>query len=156
MARDDVKKIRSLRNKLHKSIKKNGLNSEETRKISDEIDILINEYYNSIERAILRDTPIILFDEATSALDNHSKNKIEETKYPEDSEMLLYFNMSYEALKVMTLQLEKFPTVNEWNKYAKENNYLSHLSLEYISKLDWNYLQVKIEREINFKKIQKN
>ena len=107
MARDDVKKIRSLRNKLHKSIKKNGLNSEET-------------------------------------------------KYPEDSEMLLYFNMSYEALKVMTLQLEKFPTVNEWNKYAKENNYLSHLSLEYISKLDWNYLQVKIEREINFKKIQKN
>ena len=125
MARDDVKKIRSLRNKLHKLIKKNGLNSEETRKISDEIDILINEYYNSIE----------------------------ETKYPEDSEMLEYFNMSYEALKVMTLQLEKFPTVNEWNKYAKENNYLSHLSLEYISKLDWNYLQIKVEREINFKKI---
>ena len=33
----------------------------------------------AIARAILRDTPIILFDEATSALDNHSKNKIEET-----------------------------------------------------------------------------
>lgn len=33
----------------------------------------------AIARAILRDTPIILFDEATSALDNYSKNKIEET-----------------------------------------------------------------------------
>ncbi len=33
----------------------------------------------AIARAILRDTPIILFDEATSALDNYSKSKIEET-----------------------------------------------------------------------------
>ena len=33
----------------------------------------------AIARAILMDTPIILFDEATSNLDNHSKNKIEET-----------------------------------------------------------------------------
>ena len=33
----------------------------------------------AIARAILRDTPIILFDEATSALDNYSKNKIKET-----------------------------------------------------------------------------
>ena len=33
----------------------------------------------AIARAILRDTPIILFDESTSALDNYSKNKIKET-----------------------------------------------------------------------------
>ena len=33
----------------------------------------------AIARAILRDTPILLFDEATSALDNYSKSKIEET-----------------------------------------------------------------------------
>ena len=33
----------------------------------------------AIARAILKDTPIILFDEATSALDNYSKNKIKET-----------------------------------------------------------------------------
>lgn len=121
MAKDEIKKIRNLRSKLHKSIKENGLNSEETRKISSDIDILINEYYDSIEK----------------------------TKYPLDSEMIVYFNKSYEALKNMTKQLKKFPTVREWNKYAKENKYLLHLSLEYISKLDWNYLQVKVEREIN-------
>ena len=33
----------------------------------------------AIARAILRNTPIILFDEATSALDNYSKNKIKDT-----------------------------------------------------------------------------
>ena len=123
MSRNEMKKIRNLINKLHKSIKKSGLNSEETRKISDEIDVLINEYYNSIEQI----------------------------KYPEYSEMLIYYNNSYKALKKVTNEMKKFPLVQEWNKYAKENNYLSHLSLEYISKLDWNYLQVKVERELNLK-----
>ena len=33
----------------------------------------------AIARAILRDTPIILFDEAISTPDNYSKNKIKET-----------------------------------------------------------------------------
>lgn len=52
-------------------------------------DEIVNENNNNISvgqkqriaiaRAILRDTPIILFDEATSALDNYSKNKIQET-----------------------------------------------------------------------------
>ncbi len=57
--------------------------------LPNKYDEVINENNNNISvgqkqriaiaRAILRDTPIILFDEATSALDNHSKNKIEET-----------------------------------------------------------------------------
>ncbi len=125
MSKDEMKKIRNLRNKLHKSIQKNGLNSETTRKISDEMDTLINEYYNNVEK----------------------------TEYPKDSEMIEYYNKSYNALKDITKELKKFPTVKEWSQYAKENNYLCHLSLEYISKLDWNYLQIKVEREINFKKI---
>lgn len=58
-------------------------------KLPNKYNEIINENNNNISvgqkqriaiaRAILRDTPIILFDEATSALDNHSKNKIEET-----------------------------------------------------------------------------
>lgn len=57
--------------------------------LPNKYDEIVNENNNNISvgqkqriaiaRAILRDTPIILFDEATSALDNHSKNKIEET-----------------------------------------------------------------------------
>lgn len=57
--------------------------------LPNKYDEIINENNNNISvgqkqriaiaRAILRDTPIILFDEATSALDNHSKNKIQET-----------------------------------------------------------------------------
>lgn len=58
-------------------------------KLPNKYNEIINENNNNISvgqkqriaiaRAILRDTPIILFDEATSALDNHSKNKIQET-----------------------------------------------------------------------------
>lgn len=58
-------------------------------KLPNKYNEIINENNNNISigqkqriaiaRAILRDTPIILFDEATSALDNYSKNKIQET-----------------------------------------------------------------------------
>lgn len=57
--------------------------------LPNKYDEIVNENNNNISvgqkqriaiaRAILRDTPIILFDEATSTLDNYSKNKIEET-----------------------------------------------------------------------------
>ena len=66
MQQDNIKRIRSLRNKLHKSIKKNGLDSNETRRISDEMDKLINEYYDNIQQI----------------------------EYPSDSEMRLYYIMS--------------------------------------------------------------
>lgn len=123
MGNDIFRKIRSLRNKLHKSIDKNGLNSSETRKISDQMDKLIQEYYKSIK----------------------------ETEYPEYSEIYLCYKKAYEALKSVTQQLQRFPTVQEWNEFAKNNNYLNNVSLEYISKLNWKYLKIKVERELNIK-----
>ena len=121
MAQDSIKKIRSLRNKLHKSIKKNGLDSDETRKISDEMDKLINEYYDNIQRI----------------------------SYPANSEMKVYYEQSYKQLKIVTQQLERFPSTQEWNKFAKENCLLSSMSMQYISKLNWNYLRAKVLRELN-------
>lgn len=121
MAQDSIKKIRSLRNKLHKSIKKNGLDSDETRKISDEMDKLINEYYDNIQRI----------------------------SYPADSEMKVYYEQSYKQLKIVTQQLERFPSTQEWNQIAKEKYLLSSTSMQYISKLNWNYLRTKILRELN-------
>lgn len=121
MQQDNVKRIKSLRNKLHKSIKKHGVNAEETRKISDEMDKLINEYYNNIQRI----------------------------SYPTDSEMKVYYEQSYKQLKIVTQQLERFPPTQEWNKFAKENCLLSSMSMQYISKLNWNYLRAKVLRELN-------
>ncbi len=121
MGKDIFRKISSLRKKLHKSIDKSGLDSKETREISNQMDKLIKQYYDSIK----------------------------ETEYPDFSDMYLYYKKSYKALKNVTEQLERFPTVQEWTKFAKENNFLSHVSLEYISKLNWKYLEIKVERELN-------
>lgn len=118
---DIFKRIKKLRKNLNKSIEKYGLNSNETKEISKEMDELIKEYYSSV--------------------------KIVE--YPKFSDMNLYYKKSYEMLKSVTLQLNKFPSVQEWNSFAKENNCLSHISLEYISKLNWNYLEIKVKRELN-------
>lgn len=121
MQQDNVKRIKSLRNKLHKSIKKYGVNAEETRKISDEMDKLINEYYDNIQQI----------------------------EYPSDSEMRIYYEQSYRAMKTITQQLERFPSIQEWNQIAKEKYLLSSTSMQYISKLNWNYLRTKILRELN-------
>lgn len=85
------------------------------------MDKLINEYYNNIQRI----------------------------SYSADSEMKLYYEYSYKQLKIVTQQLERFPSVQEWNKFAKENVLLSSMSMQYISKLNWNYLRTKILRELN-------
>ena len=92
MKNNYLKKIRGIRKKLHKAISKYGLNSEETRKLSDDIDKKINEYYKSIEQI----------------------------KYPKNSKMYEYKQKSYNAIKEITIKNRKFPTVKQWNKIAKE------------------------------------
>lgn len=120
---DIYKKIKHCRRKLNESIKKYGLCSEITKNISEEINNLIQEYYKDIQIV----------------------------KYPKKSDMLTEYKKSYLALKEYTTE-KGFPTVKEWNTYAKKNTYLSHKSLEYINKVDWNYLQIKIERENNIER----
>lgn len=121
MKQNNLKKIKGIRKKLDKDILQYGLNSKEIRKISDDIDKKINEYYESIE-------PI---------------------KYPINNKMDMYRKESYEALKEIVIKNKKFPTVAQWNKIAKKNKYLSHISLEYVMKTNWNDLRVKTLRELN-------
>lgn len=85
------------------------------------MDKLISEYYDNIQRI----------------------------SYPTDSEMRLYYEQSYRAMKTTTQQLERFPSIQEWNQIAKEKYLLSSTSMQYISKLNWNYLRTKILRELN-------
>ena len=121
MKKHNLKKIKGKKKKLDKVVIKYGLQSIETRKISDEIDTKINEYYKNIEQM----------------------------KYPKNSNMNEYKEKSYQKIKEIVLKTKKFPTVKQWNKIAKEEGLLSHISLEYMMKTNWNNLRVKTLRELN-------
>ncbi len=121
--RNVYSEIRVLQSKLNKNIEKYGLSDKRTIEISEKIDEYINYYYTLIK----------------------------ERDYPKNSEMFLFYKESYDRLKKLAREIEKFPSAEEWNKYAKENSLLSAESIKYISMLDWNYLRVKVNREINIK-----
>ncbi len=121
LKKHNLKQIKGIRKRLDKIVIKYGLHSIETRKTSNEIDIKINEYYKSIEQV----------------------------KYPTSSNMNEYKEKSYQKIKEIVLNTKKFPTVKQWDKIAKKEGYLSHLSLEYIMKTNWNNLRVKTLRELN-------
>lgn len=114
--------IKKYRKILNKTISKTGIYSDETKNISNQIDRLIVQYYQQ-----------------TKAI-----------TFPTESSTNQFFEKSYQALKIVTINNNKFPTVTEWNEFAKKNNCLCHKSLEYITRLDWNYLEIKVQRELNF------
>lgn len=62
----------------------------------------------------------------------------------------IYFNPylnSKNRLVRMIIEGE-FPTVEEWNKIAEEEGYLSHISLEYIGECNWKELKIKLIKEV--------
>lgn len=115
--------IRKMQKKLNDSTIKNGVNSNKTREISLKVDELINEYYESIK---IRQYP------PTSIIGN-------------------CYEVSYRELKFITLDNSKFPSVQEWNEYAKQNCLLSATAIQYVNMLDWNYIRAKVARELNTK-----
>ena len=118
-----VLEIKKLQKKLNNSAIKNGVNSNKTKEISEEIDKLINEYYSTIETV----------------------------QFPSTSNSDYYYEKSYNRLKEITKASGKFPTTTEWNAIAKEEALFSVVSMEYVSCLDWNYLRAKVEKEIKAK-----
>lgn len=112
-----MSEIEHLRNKLHEAIDKHGINAEETRKISVEMDKLLNKRgYNE---------------------KNLMYNK--------------YLESMFELRKISKI-FNEFPSVDEWNKYAKEKYLLNSESLKYISGLNWHKLKDKIKKEMKIKK----
>ncbi len=87
---DVAKKIEKLREKLHESINENGINANQTQKISKEIDKLVNEYYE------------------------------QESKYEEDNEMLIAYNRSIKALKQLTIDLRRFSKCKNLDRICKK------------------------------------
>ena len=90
-------KIDELKQKLHDSIKKYGIDSEETYKVSRELDKKIVNYY-----------------ENSTMLNLYKKSKIGFEEYRK--------------------QFGR-PSTKEWNKYAKENDFLCSESMKYIGKV---------------------
>lgn len=111
-----MSEIEQLRNKLHEAIDKYGIDAEETRKISVEMDKLLNKRgYNE---------------------KNLMYNK--------------YLESMFELRKITKL-FAKFPSVDEWNKYAKKNLLLNSESIKYISGSNWHKLKDRIKNDLNKK-----
>lgn len=62
-----------------------------------------------------------------------------------------YLNSMFELRKISKI-FNEIPSVDEWNKYAKEKYLLNSESLKYISGLNWHKLKDKIKKEMKIKK----
>lgn len=122
--RNIYNEIKILQSKLNDSVKRYGLHDHRTVELSEKIDTYMNYYFKCI---------------------------VDTIKYPDGSAMYFYYQVSYDKLKEYTIENKHFPTSEEWNAIAKQENYLCSESIKYISKLDWKYLKIKVNREINMK-----
>lgn len=93
--------IEYLRKKMHESILKYGLKSEEAYEASTCLDKEISKYY-------------------------------------ELHPMRYYYEESINGIKKYIKKYNKRPTKKQWNRYAKNNNYLSSESMNYIGKIKFN------------------
>lgn len=111
-------KLERLRMKLYKAIDEYGLDAEETKRLSVKLDKLINEQYEH------------------------------EVEYPVGSDMKESYYKCIQILKDTVKDTGHFPTVKEWDKYAYKNYLLRHISIEYISKMNWCKLEKYIRLQI--------
>ena len=113
-----INNFERLRKRLDYSIEKNGINSDKTKRLSERFDKMVNNYYKN------------------------------EKQYKEDSIIHIKYLESIQRLKRITKDFVKFPTINDWNHYAKEKNLLNSESLKYISGNNWNNLRNRILSEL--------
>ena len=100
-----INDFEKLREKLNESIEVYGLRSEKTKKISERYNELVNNYYKK------------------------------EQQYHEGNFMHEKYLESIQALKKITRDFVTFPTIKEWNHYAKENDLLNSESLKRCRKI---------------------
>lgn len=108
-------RIINKRKKLNFAIEKYGLDSQETRDLSIEIDNLINIYYKR------------------------------ERIYVEGNKMHEFYLYSLKILQESYKQTKEFPSIEMWNKIAKANYCMTSESLKYISGLNWHKLEDRLK-----------
>lgn len=109
-----VDEFEGLRNKLHQAIEEGGLHSVKTIKISKKYNDLINFHYQN------------------------------ERQYHPDNLMYQKYVESLQYLRKITKDFIEFPTIKQWNYYAKEKDLLNSESLKFISGSSWHDLRNKI------------
>ena len=75
--------------------------------------------------------------------------------YREEEPMGKMYDISYKHLQLLTDMLNEFPSVEEWNQYAKENLCLNSQSMQYIAGMNWHKLRDKIRSKQLFKSYRK-
>ena len=114
-----LKALELLSNKLYLNIDKYGLSSYETAKTTKEIDDISTKFLKR------------------------------EKKFANNNFMYNQYKISYQKLKKLSGEFNENITIEAWNRYAKENDYLNAESIKYISGLNWNELKLKMKIENN-------
>ena len=73
-----------------------------------------------------------------------------EKQYSKDNIIYIKYKESINYLRKFTKDFVEFPTIKEWNYYAKENGLLNSESIKYISGSNWHELRNRIFQ--NYKK----
>ena len=111
-------RLEKLRKKLVKAVEVYWVNSKETKKISKKFDELVSEFYKK------------------------------EKQYPTESIIHIKYLETIEELKKVTRDFSEYPTIKEWNKYAKTKNLLCSESLKYVTGINWHELRNRIKSEV--------
>lgn len=75
--------------------------------------------------------------------------------YREGEFMGTMYDNSYQHLQLLTNILDEFPSIEQWNRYAKENLCLNSQSMQYIAGMNWHKLRDKIRSKLLFKSYRK-
>lgn len=111
-------RFEKLRKKLDKAVEVYGVNSKEAKKISQKFDELVSEFYKK------------------------------EKQYPTESIIYIKYLETIEELTKITRDFSEYPTIEEWNKYAKDKKLLCSESLKYITGINWHKLRNRIKSEV--------
>ena len=64
---------------------------------------------------------------------------IELNRYYESSSMKYFYEQSKKGILEYFHDFKKYPNSFEWNSYAKEKDYLSFISIEYMSRMNFDF-----------------
>lgn len=112
--------------------------------MSDNLEKIRQELYDAIDTYGLQSKQSI---KISKKIDRKTNDILNNKTEIEDMVMKNAYDISYLNLKLYKMKYRKFPTVKQWNRYAKKHKYLNNESMKYVSGLNWKQLKNKIDEE---------